>query len=335
MDYPDVQFHRSVVEQDIAPRGKLDLDKLGEHDATVLLAIQRSFNEALASANRDISGHVPHDSPYFDYVDSEEVNAYAFRGPGYSFIGATVGLIHRLSEISERISKSPRLLAACGLSLDQDGTSALFNAIFRLQLQFLIAHEYTHHVHGTVGGGIYREYPVTSIPSSNLLRQAAELDADGYATYFVLEHLIISDERLHLVRELGAESSPTGVQDRRLFSCFLAAVAGFFVSESPQPIDETTVYEFSHPPRAARMGSFMSSAMAWCKERRPALFAWMELHRFQEIMRDVNDAVNKSDPSFDWKTQNDFLESEAGKVYRARLDSEFRDLILRLHRKAE
>ncbi len=67
----------------------------------------------------------------------------------------------------------------------------LRNVLFQLQLNFVVSHEYTHHIHGHLAAspqrlnGVWTEFdPDTE--SGGIDSQVQELDADGYAIYLGL-----------------------------------------------------------------------------------------------------------------------------------------------------
>jgi hypothetical protein len=87
----------------------------------------------------------------------------------------------------------------------------------QIQLNFLVSHEYAHHIHRhwverqSGGIGVWTEFPHDATCGS-INSQAQELDADGYAAYLVLAHLLRGG----------------GDGDELLLTCFFLAVLAFF-----------------------------------------------------------------------------------------------------------
>ncbi len=128
--------------------------------------------------------------------------------------------------------------------------------MFRLQLFFVVLHEYTHVVHGHVT----RETPQEGFPreilideQGSLKRQAREADADGYAVYYVLTNVIGGgEERAHLLEVLGQLEKPPEVQDQILLMAFILSVGVFLFVRPPQALTTParTNSRTRHRPRA-------------------------------------------------------------------------------------
>jgi hypothetical protein len=206
--------------------------------------------------------------------------------------------------------------------------------LFLTQLSFVVAHEYTHHVHGHVS----RPYSVTEfrneIPDSLavgcLEDQAQEVDADGYAVYFVLAHLIKGVRREGALTLLGQQAASGKHGDEILFSLFIVAVGGFFHVRSPAALEGVSIYKLSHPPQAARMNYVMHSALGWCKQNRPALEAWLTLKRYQVIMSAVVEAIGGINGEMNWSAQTSFLLGNEGTEYIRQLSERFASSIKNL-----
>ncbi|MGA7410285.1 MAG: hypothetical protein WBW33_07355, partial [Bryobacteraceae bacterium] len=103
--------------------------------------------------------------------------------------------------------------------------------LFRLLLFFIVCHEYTHHTHGhLLARGIQWVLfdEISNHNTGNLESQIIEVDADGYATFLVLNHLIAGDMRQVVLPLLGFEEEDAVDQDQMLLSCFVLATGGFF-----------------------------------------------------------------------------------------------------------
>jgi len=296
-------------------RGRARLNQLLGRTLPVnlLTDIQKSFNEALALA-RKLPDHFPHDPLHLDYVDSDVPNALAFCYGGYAFIGVTIPLTTLLWDICRRLSTSAQITTALGLDISKCDPETLHVVLFRVILNFVIAHEWAHHVRGHVSRlsqpGIWVEEVRLGSSGGSIDIQSLEVDADGYAAYFGLAHLIDStDGRPHAVELLNLASAPTVTQDEILFSCFLCAFAGFvFVLPTPS-LDAETLPRLTHPPQAARLHVLMQHAHMWCRQNRPPLFQWMTVERFQVLMATVAGVMWSSERWNQWSAQVAFLRS--------------------------
>ena len=326
---PEVLFHRYF--QTLSPadretyKGKKDLDRLQQPTVqSLLVAIQKQFNEALRDEKKNVPEHVDHPPFHFDYIDSSTPNALAFRYEGYSFVGITVALIETLWDVCFRLSRSEAVATRLGVRLTPEEHDKHHVVLFRTQLNFVVSHEYTHHVHGHVAprmsASMFSNEILDDGETGNLVQQTLEAYADGYAVYHVLANLIDGGGRAQEVSLLKLEAEPSGVQDGVLFSCFVVAVGAFLFVRPPDALDNARIYKLTHPPQAARMNCLMQQAISWCKQNRPGLEAWMTLDRFQMLMKGVAEATWGMNGGRDWAAQVAFLQSEAGDEYFRELD---------------
>lgn len=303
-------------------KSKQDLDVLEPALRSLLVSIQESLNEALRSGRKDIAEHVDHGPFHFDYVDSTVPNAVAFVHNGYSFIGVTMPLINKLLQVCARLSRSEAITTVLGVRLPPEERDALHVVLLRTQLNFVVCHEYTHHVHGhqsiRESGGLFNEILEDHPDADMVEEQAREMDADGYASYLVLFHLF-AEGRAHSIRLLKADMEPDRIQDELLFDSFVAAVGGFLFVSPPTALDSTRVYNLVHPPQAARMDNIMKSALSWCSQNRPRLQGRMSTERFQMIMNAVAQATWGMNGGSNWGAQGAFLQSREGSEYLRKL----------------
>ena len=329
---PEVLFHRFFQRKELSStdrhnyKGKQDLDVLDPTVGSLLASVQVALNEALRNEKKNVPEHVGHPPFHFDYVDSSVPNAVAFRYEGYSFIGITMSLVNLLWEACLRLSRSQEVATILVAPITPEKYDSIQVLLFPTQLNFVVSHEYTHHVHGhtlLTGSGSDSMFS-SEVPDAheigNMEQQAWEVDADGYAVYHVLADLIDGGRRSQAVGLLQCEAEQASVQDEVLFSSFVIAVGGFLLLRPPVAIDEVTVYKLTHPPQAARMNSIMQSAIAWCKQNRPALVPWMTRDRFQALMSAAAKATWGLNGGNDWHAQTAFLQSEEGATYISRLD---------------
>jgi hypothetical protein len=343
---PEVLFHRYFQNRPNllreGYRGKADLDRLPARvqlPVPLLESLQQMLNEALRHENRSIPEHVDHDRFHFDYVDSDEPNALAFCADRYSFIGITIPLVEQLWQACVRLSESQSLTDAADIQLadaeraEMTASQRIQVAVFRLELFFVVLHEFTHVVHGHVPqqafDGFSNEVLVRGLGS--LQHQARESDADGYAVYFMLANVIDSaHERAHLLGILRQTDKPIETQDQVLVWLFVAAVGAFFFTRTPQDLSVNDPYTLTHPPQAARMNLVMKAVQAWCVQNRPQLVDWLTRQRFQDLMRAVAAAIREMNGDRDWSEQVRFLQTPAGAAYFRRLDDALIEEVKRL-----
>jgi len=319
---PEVLFHRFFQEDRNRPsdranyRGKQDLETLEAPVRTLLSGIQQSLNGALQAERTDISEHRAHPPFHFDYFESPVPNALAFQYSGYSFIGVTMELVHELWDCCIRLSTSGLVTNTLGHGVDGVHYEPLHVVLFQTQLKFVVVHEYTHHVHGHL-----LQAAEDSIFAAEILggagceeRQALELDADGYAVFYVLEDLLNGDGRLRAVRLLGLNAEKQPVQEEALLSCFIIAVGAFFFIRAPIP-RASHVKTLTHPPPAARMRFVMQNVVRWYGHNRPGSDVPVSSERFIELMNAAGGATYGMNQQSDWATQTAFLQTSEGTKY--------------------
>jgi len=311
-------------------RGKKDLSLLPPLTESLLKSIQESYNDALLNEKKDVPEHVAHPPFHFDYIDSTVPNAIAFCYESHSFIGVTMELVNLLWDICVRLSRSKAVTAILGIQASPEQQEPTHVVLFRIQLSFVISHEYTHHVHGHLSKYVFSDEILNRGNSGNLEQQAIEVDADGYAAYHVLAHLMESEGRLHALRPVE-----TGYRSNRhprpsTVFLFCHGHRSFLFALPPVTVSNPKVYRLSHPPQAARMNSLMQQAINWCKQNRSALAAWMTLSRFQKLLRIVEETTWGMNGGCDWAEQTAFLQSAEGIEYTKELDKSFKAHVLSL-----
>lgn len=112
-------------------------------------------------------------------------------------------------------------------------------------------------------------------------------------------------------------------QDQILFSCFLAAFAGFVFLLPTPSLDKEGITGLSHPPQAARLHLLMQHAVTWCTQNRPALALWITVDRFQMLTGTIANYLWTAERWNAWSAQVAFLRSPDGVAYS-------RDLMKRL-----
>jgi hypothetical protein len=331
---PEILFHRYFQNPSRHPddrrtyRGKQNLDALPKPLASFLRDVQDALNEALRNEKQNVTEHVKHPPFHFDYIEATVPNALAFRFVDYSFIGITMPLIHRLWDSSVELSKSDAVAALLEVPGTAESEEAILTVMFQTQLTFLVSHEYTHHVHGHFsqldpGSTFFNEILSTS-ETGRLEDQAFEVDADSYAVFHVLTHLITGPRREQAVELLGCSQARSERQDEILLYSFVMAIAAFLLILPPISADASTIYNRTHPPPAARMNEIMHAAISWCKQNKPDLAAALTLSKFQTLMTVVSTAMSGMSEVSDWSGQTAFLTSERGSEYSEKLRTHFR-----------
>jgi hypothetical protein len=321
---PAILFDRYFRKQPLCPlyRGKHDLRELRPELASFLIAIQNALNEALLNENRQTPQHVDHPPFYFDYIDSDCLNALAVRDSDYSYIGITMPLVYALWDSCVELSKSSGVGALLQLAPAPEREEAILTVMFQNQLIFVVTHEYTHHVHGHLSdlesGSVFSDEIVTSDDLGNLKSQAFEMDADGYAVYLTLAHLIAGPRREQAVKVLNCEHVHPDAQDGILFLTFVMSIGAFLLALSPRSVNLSKFCTRTHPFPAARMDWIMHHATNWCRQNDRSHLVKMASNTFQALMAIVEKAIR---PENDWREQFTFLKSGVGLKYRWELRS--------------
>jgi hypothetical protein len=331
---PEILFHRYFQNPSRHPddrrdyRGKQNLDALPKAFGSFLRDVQDALNEALRNEKPNVPEHVKHPPFHFDYIEATVQNALAFRVADYSFIGITMPLIDRLWDSSVELSKSNAVAALLEVPQTAESEEAILTVMSQTQLTFLVSHEYTHHVHGHFSqlapGSTFLNEILSNSETGRLENQAFEVDADGYAVFHVLTHLITGPRREQAIELLGCAQAPPERQDEILFYSFVMAIAAFLFVLPPISVDASTIYNRTHPPPAARMNEIMHAAISWCEQNKPKLVAVLTLSKFQTLMTVASAAISGMSGVGDWSGQTAFLASESGSEYSKKLRAHFR-----------
>lgn len=130
--------------------GKVALEGIGSESFRAFLdLIQQKMNEAIQLEGVNASGGVQHPPFHFDYVNVSDgtKNAHAFQYEGYAFIVITLPMIEVIWHLSLDLSNSPLIVDLLHLNSEAFNREALQGLLFQIHLFFLVAHEYTHHIH--------------------------------------------------------------------------------------------------------------------------------------------------------------------------------------------
>ena len=302
------------------------LDLLEPTLRSLLLSVQGALTEALLLENWNVSGGVAHPPFHVDYMDARVPNALAFQHEGHAFLVITIPMIELLLQTSDRLSRSSSIAHLLDIGpLSSQLTEMLQASLCSIQLNFLVSHEYTHHIHEHVavafGPGLAIRKEIQDTATVGGLRdQAQEADADSYAVYIVLTHLFSEGGRAHAMKLFAHRDTSEGANDESLLALFTIAVGAFVYALPPTRLDNTNIYTRQHPPADARMNYIMHSTTSWCNQNRPALEAWMTLKRYQAYMRAVAEATWGTAGTAALSAQHAFLSSAPGMEYMKRLE---------------
>jgi hypothetical protein len=274
----------------------------------------KTLNEALNSEKQNVSGHKPHPPFQFQFSESDEPQANAMQIDGVSVVWITKGMLGLVWTACDRLSRAEAVVRL----FNRAPTNQIHAVLFQNQLAFILCHEYTHHVHGHLGQSTF------GLETGDIQTQVFEVDADCYAIYFVLAHLINGVGRAQAVERLNCTGATPTRQDEALFSSFVLAIGGFLFATETVAFDPLRVCTRQYPPLAARMNWIMQSAvMDWCRMNRPHLKEWMTSERWRALMLTAATAVWGMNGGVDWSDQVAFLNSAQGQEYTARVMAAF------------
>ena len=293
-----------------------------EVDFVALLDGMRTmFNEVLAR-EQSIPSALPHPHPvHFDYVDSNESNAIAVRCDQHRFIGVTIHYVRDAWTMCSTLAASLKSPSLFGLDADHESREGLAAALFRLQLTYVVCHEYAHHLNGDMAdSGLFMEHGGPM--QGNIQSQVREMHADGIAVFLCLRQLLLHDERQHILLVIGRKTLDEDRQDELLISLLIVAIGARIYRPVSIALDETNAYAATHPAAAARMNFVMRDVQQWCTHNRIRLVEWVTIDLFQKLMHGI-DQVLADGKGKRWAQQTAFLQSSDGAVYMEILHAAF------------
>jgi Protein of unknown function (DUF2442) len=312
--------------------GTLDIERVETLSfRSFLYLIRNAMNEALLLEGPNASGGMEHPPFHFDFVDVEHgiENAHAFQHAGLSFIAVTLPMVELIWNVSHRLSRSRLVLErlSLGPEVNRDAFQGL---LFQMQMNFLVSHEYTHHIHGHVPGPNRGEAEVWSefsnhTTSGNLQSQAEELDADGYAEFLVLAHLLRGERRNTALAQCGRAELQGVDGDKLLLTCLFLSLLAFFCSFWRGATATASIYDLQHPPPPVRFTYAIRVAEMWCGQNKSVPQAWFNAAQFQELFRAAAETVGGTAREA-WDTQMAFLHSADGAEYDRRLGERFESM---------
>jgi hypothetical protein len=305
-------------------RGKQRLDLLEPEFRSLLIGVQNTVNEALRQrGNTFAKGR--YSNFHFDYIDATVRNALAFEHADYAFIVVTLPLVRALWHTCDRLSRSDKVRETLGVMATEEQREGTLAVLFITQLAFVVAHEFAHHdrghfPQGDSATGLWNEIPDEETVGS-LEQQAKEVDADLWAVYLVLTHLM-RDRRQGTREILNLQAAPNPSFDEILLASFVFSIAGLLFIFPPTAFSGRDLYLLTHPPQAARMNEIMHGVRMWCARNAPALGAWMTLERFQVLMHASREATSGLTGVLHWSQQTEFFLTQAGTEYFRKLQGQ-------------
>ncbi|HWY46703.1 MAG TPA: hypothetical protein VNX70_04940 [Bryobacteraceae bacterium] len=300
--------------------GKLDIGQVESPLRDFLYHTQETLNEELRLEGVNASGGVSHPPFHFDYLSTSDGvrNAHAFQYEGFAFIVITLPMAQSIGNLSFNLSRS-RLVREL-LHLDSSTElDELQELLFDIQLHFLVSHEYTHHIHQhgvktqNQVSGLWTEFGLDTA-GDNMISQAEELDADGYAAYLVLTHFLLDGGRASALVQLGQRDISPTEGDELLLACFFLAALAFFCDFWRGGTDMNSIRQLTHPPPPIRITYTIRVAEMWCGQNASVPQSWFTPDRFQELFRAAAEIISENTRRI-WDAQMSFFKSTEGAQY--------------------
>ena len=325
--HPDVILHHLITSLNGPCQefegyvGKLDLDKVEPESFRDLLKFQQqNASVALSLEGYNASGGTEHPPYHFDFLEVTRgiANAHAFQHDGFAFIVMTQPLVELLLNLTFDLSQSPPVRQLFGISaapVDRDG---IHLALFQLQFDFLLGHEYTHHVHRHCAPeqtlAVRTEF-LQEEEDGSLEQQAQELDADGYSSYLLLANLLQDENRYASVLEgLGHAAHRSAASDELLFTAFFVVVLNVFCAFWRKRTEVAALYKLVHPPPPVRINNIIQVAQMFAGQNGPVEDSWFQPSRFTELFRTAAATIPGSGRQT-WDRQMALLRSPDGERY--------------------
>jgi hypothetical protein len=209
--------------------------------------------------------------------------------------------------------------------VDADELQELFS---HLMLYFLVAHEYTHHVHLHVDSssteGLWTEFQSDTTEAS-MTRQAQEIDADSYALFLVLAHILRGGARAAFLQQLKQDGLSETAGDELLLQVFFLVAMAFFCELWRRPLDTRSVRKLSHPIPPVRIKYTIQTAQMWCEQNHGVPQTWFEDTRFQGLFHAASEVIEK-DTRKTWDSDMAFFKSAEGAKYEEELFTAFENI---------
>ena len=321
---PEDVFHRVVREEGYWGRYEASESDNGL-DGFISDAYRLMNGSFTDQQQRLVTDDGGHPDLYFGAIEADEndVNALAFIEDGWAMVGVTNGLFASLYSLFAIACQDHDLVRSFESEVGTPEASEIFALLYITAINFAANNELGHLVHGhcssTARGPrtVRRERLLQADAACRLRSQAAEVDADGYATHMTLQNLLNGPARDAAAGQLGVLPDDPQL-DENLLRVFLAAIICFFHCLQGALVAKD-VESRSHPFELLRINFVITDLRGWCSTHRPQLAHWPNQDDFARIGDMVRNAVSSSGIEDAWDTQTAFLGSDAGQQYRDRL----------------
>jgi hypothetical protein len=321
----EVVFDRALRDCKTGYSGRQDPEKLDTPYRELACDLRDHMNKIYGTEFQRVEGSGAR-LLHFDFIDSSDANAIAFKREHYAFVGVTTGLLRRANKICYGICHDPAAVRALGLTPSDEAYAVrIFTALFSILIQFLAAHELGHHFHGHVGFAAAQGRSVIEETARALgeggaeKSHVAEVEADGYAVKVVLTNISQNGPKKAIASLLDRSLSDPEL-DGIIERLFLAAVIGFF-HVLPQPsFTPDTIDLLSHPPRLIRLNFLIRGVQVWRTESGHRNTEWPTEREFADFGASIARALEPV-AGVTWEEQSRFVLSEAGKLYIQRIEN--------------
>jgi hypothetical protein len=337
VSHPDVVLHRLVTSHSAPGQqfegyiGKLDLDTVEpESLRDFLKLLQQNTNAALRLEGFNASGGAEHPPYHFDFLEVSGgiANAHAFQHDDFAFIVMTLPLVELLLNLSFALSDSPLVRRLLGIGLAPINEDRVHHTLFQLQFDFLLGHEYTHHVHGHCSPNpsgslsVWTEF-LRDGENGSLEQQAQELDADGYSSYLLLANLLHDENRYAgVLQAMGHPEQRSAASDELLLTAFFVVVLNIFCAFWVKRTEVASFYKLVHPPPPVRINSIIRVAQMYAGQNGPVPDTWFHPSRFTELFRTAAATIPGSGRQT-WDSQIALLRTPEGERYSQELSDVF------------
>jgi len=320
---PEDMFHRVVREEGYW--GRYEASESDNGLDGFISDAYRLMNGSFTAQQPKLVTDGGHPDLYFAAIeaDDNDVNALAFIEDGWAMVGITKGLFDSLYSFFAIACQDHDLVRSFESGASTLDASEIFALLYITAINFAANHELGHLVHGHCSSAatgprtVRRERLLQADAACRLRSQAAEVEADGYATHMTLQNLLNGPARDAAARQLGVPPDDPQL-DEELLRVFLTAVICFF-HRLQDAFAAKDVELRSHPFELLRINVVIANLRGWCSTHRPQLANWPNQDDFARIGGMVRNAVSSSGIEDAWDAQTAFLGSDAGQQYRDRL----------------
>src|SRR5712671_5076804 len=142
---PEIIFDRAVRKTRKQYQGKQDFEKLPDGLRQLVIDLHQHMNNTYKMQQTQVEAN-GYEELYFDFIESDIVNALAFTAEGLALIGVTAGFIHRANSTLYTLCHDDPVIRAIGLNRsDEQFSINLFSVLFSMLFQFVSNHELGHH----------------------------------------------------------------------------------------------------------------------------------------------------------------------------------------------